>query len=321
MAEERSGWRRREEAGTTTSRVTRKASPEAARAERELLARLGLKAKASNDEVEAAHVELVKFLESAPPEVRRWAQSQIAAVDEAYALLSDPTIDVAAAGSAGSDTGRVAARQQRATGRSPLVRRGAIAAVAAAVIAFVVVVVYRSGGDSPAATAGGTTVTDAAAQIDQAQIDQAQVAQLMEKIAANPNDVASLVQLGDIFFQAGDYNVAGAWMQKAVTIDPKNVTARLALGAAQFNLGNGVEAERQWREVIAIDPENVEAYYDLGFLYLSRDPPDEASAREAWSKVIEIAPNSEVAKTVATHLKGLESPPASTTAPTTTSGE
>ena len=83
--------------------------------------------------------------------------------------------------------------------------------------------------------------------------------------------------------------------------------ARLALGAAQFNLGDVADARRQWLRVIALDPKNVEAYYDLGFLYLSKDPPDMAAAKEMWRKVVEMAPpGSDVAKTVATHLKGLE---------------
>ena len=64
-------------------------------------------------------------------------------------------------------------------------------------------------------------------------------------------------------------------------------------------------------------PRNVEAYYDLGFLYLSKKPSDTARAKAAWSKVIEIAPKSAVAKTIATHLKGLDGS-SQTTAPTTT---
>ena len=68
--------------------------------------------------------------------------------------------------------------------------------------------------------------------------------------------------------------------------------ARLALGAAKFNLGDVADAQRDWLRVIALDPENVEAYYDLGFLYLSEDPPDMARAKKMWRKVVELAPGS-----------------------------
>ena len=188
--------------------------------------------------------------------------------------------------------------------------------VAAAVV--IGIVVYQSGSPSSTSAAAGQTpaATDTTATSGP-QVDQAQVAALMTKISANPKDAAALTSLGDIYFQAGDYNTAGGWMAKVVALQPKDIKAHLALGAAQFNLGNVAEAEKQWKQVVAVDPRNVEAYYDLGFLYLSKKPSDTARAKAAWSKVIEIAPKSAVAKTIATHLKGLDGSSA-TAAPTTT---
>ena len=58
-----------------------------------LLARLGLHPTASAQEVEAAHDGLVDYLEGAPADLRTWARVQIGSIDEAFALLSDPTID------------------------------------------------------------------------------------------------------------------------------------------------------------------------------------------------------------------------------------
>lgn len=173
----------------------------------------------------------------------------------------------------------------------------------------VVVAIYNMGGGQDEATSQG-----AAQAPSLSPGDEFRVSKLMEKLQAKPNDVATLVQLGDIFFNAQDYNGAGAWMQRAVAIEPGNVKARLALGAAEFNLGDLPDARRDWLRVIALDPENVEAYYDLGFLYVSEDPPDMDKVKEMWGKVVELAPESNVAKTVATHLEGLEGA-ASTAAP------
>jgi tetratricopeptide (TPR) repeat protein len=139
------------------------------------------------------------------------------------------------------------------------------------------------------------------------QIDQARVAGLMQKITADPKDVTSLQELGDIYFAAGDYSTAGGWMEKILAADPKNLTARLALGAAAFNLGKADDAEEQWRQVLEVDPNNIEAHYDLGFMYLSKNPPDMANVKAEWDKVIEIAPDSDVAKTVQQHLTSFES--------------
>jgi Flp pilus assembly protein TadD len=287
-------------------------SPDARAAlERELLARLGLSDKASDDDVETAHTDLVKFLEGAPSGLTAWAGREIASIDEAYALLSDPRADLSALAAKGTPVASPARG-----GGVHLSYRLLLAVVGIAAATVIGVAVYESGKPSSASAepAATTSATDPSAP----QVDETQVAQLMQKISANPNDLAALTALGDLYFQAGDYNTAGGWMAKVVAIKPKDVKARLALGAAQFNLGNVAAAEKEWKQVVALDPKNVEAYYDLGFLYLSKKPADNAKAKAAWAKVVAIAPNSEVAKTIATHLKTLDGSSTSATSGTTT---
>jgi Cytochrome c biogenesis factor len=249
--------------------------------------RLGLTSEASDEDVESAHRDVVSFLEGAPEGLRRWAQGEIAAADDAYATLSAPAS---------------ASAPRRA---SPL-RRIVIGVVTLGVSAGIVVGIYDLGGGKSEAGSQGAGAGAAKAQ-SLSPSDEAQIAELMKKASANPKDAASFVQLGNIFFKAGDYNNAGGWMERAVAIDPGNVKAGLALGASKFNLGDVADARRDWLRVIAADPKNVEAYYDLGFLYLSKNPPEMAEAKRMWRKVVAMAPpGSEVAKTVATHLKGLE---------------
>jgi len=303
-----------------TPPVNRKASADAASVERELLARLGLKPTASDDDVEIAHTDLARFLESAPAGLEQWARREIAAADEAYALLSDPKADLAAmASTAGTSAPAPAPARSGGVLLSNRVLVGVVGVAAAVVIG---IVVYQSGSPSSTSAAAGQTTTTADPNATATpQVDQAQVAALMTKISANPKDAAALTALGDIYFQAGDYNTAGGWMAKVVALKPSDVKAHLALGAAQFNLGNVAAAEKEWKQVVVLAPRNVEAYYDLGFLYLSKKPSDTAAARAAWSKVVEIAPNSAVAKTIATHMKGLDGSAAAATPTTTTKGK
>ena len=130
----------------------------------------------------------------------------------------------------------------------------------------------------------------------------------MAKISANPKDIASLQSLGDIYFAAADYKTAIGWEEKILAVDPKNQVALLAAGAAQFNQGDKAAAKKHWLKAAALYPNVAEVHYDLGFLYLSQTPPDLAKATAEWERVIAIDPTSEVAKTVATHLKSLKSP-------------
>jgi cytochrome c-type biogenesis protein CcmH/NrfG len=252
-----------------------------------LYARFGLTPQAGDEEVEKAHEEIVGFLRGAPDGIGHWAHSEILALDEARARLAEPT--------------PAPSRGNQRRSNSPL-RRFAVGIVTLAVTVGVVIAVYNVGGGqsepgSQQAAAGQQGLNPS---------DEAQVAELMKKLKADPKDAATLVALGNLYFQAGDFNTAGSWMEQAVTIESGNVKARLALGASLFNLGDAADAERHWLRVVAIEPKNVEAFYDLGFLYLSKNPPDMARAKQMWRKVIEIAPDSAVAKTVATHLKGLE---------------
>lgn len=64
--------------------------------EKELLARLGLTRDANTQDIEAAHDDVIAFLESAPEGLRDWAKHEIAMADEAYALLFDPTAGIPA---------------------------------------------------------------------------------------------------------------------------------------------------------------------------------------------------------------------------------
>ena len=161
-------------------------------------ARLGLTSQAGAEDVERAHRELVDFLEGAPQGARRWAQGEIAAADAAYAAISNP------------------ARARRARRASPL-RRILVGIVTLAVSAGVVVVVYSMGGGKSEAESGNGGAT-AAPSLSPG--DEFRVSKLMGKLKAEPNDVATLVQLGDLFFQARDYNSAGGWMKRAVAIEP-----------------------------------------------------------------------------------------------------
>jgi tetratricopeptide (TPR) repeat protein len=197
------------------------------------------------------------------------------------------------------------------------VRRIAVfGAVVVGVVAIAIAGFNLNGGTGVPAI-NGTPAPEAAASPG---VDTAKVAELMTKITADPKDTVSLQSLADIYYGAGDYENASGFLQKIVAVDPKNVTALIALGAAQFNLGKADGAEEQWRAVLAIEPDNLEAHYDLGFMYLSLNPPDLANVRLEWGKVMTIAPDSDVAKTVATHLASLDASPAPSAASVGASG-
>jgi len=306
-----------------TAQSTAPTRTDASSVETALLARLGLLPSASSQDVEAAHDALLEFLEAAPSDLRVWARLQVAAIDEAFALLSDPTIDrtalaapaVAAAADVPAPTRTLATAHVGLSDAGPqtvapagrrVTRRLFIGAAAIVAVIAIAIAGFNLNGGAGVPPINGSPAPQAAASPG---VDPAQVTPLMEKIKANPNDVASLQALADLYYQADDYATAGGFLERIVAIDPKNVVGLLALGAVDYNQGDVANAEKQWRSVLAIDDRNVDAHYYLGFMYLSKNPPDMASVKLEWAKVVAIAPDSNIAKSVAQHLASLEASP------------
>lgn len=223
-----------------------------------------------------------------------------------HAAAPEPPVEARPRRSASPEPARaVSASPARASSR-----RRRLATILGVVAAGAVVFGVYAAGKPSVPAFNGNADEAASATSSQAQLDQTRVAELMKRIAANPRDVAALQELGDLYFQAGDYKTASGWESKVLAIDPKNTQALLGLGASQFNLGNAKDAEKDWLQVVAIDPKKAEAHYDLGFLYLSSTPPDLAKVRSEWQKVVAIDPTSDIAKTVTAHLKSFNSSPA-----------
>lgn len=87
-----------------------------------------------------------------------------------------------------------------------------------------------------------------------------------------------------------------------VEADPADVDARLELGVLLLQSGDLAAAEEQWVAAAEQDPERVEALYNLGFLYMSKEPADTAKARDAWQKVLEIEPDFPQADIIRNHM-------------------
>jgi tetratricopeptide (TPR) repeat protein len=314
---------------------------DAAEYKQELLGRLGLRADASDQDVESAHNGLVEFLELAPHEVKTWAQAQTADVDEAFAILSGPETDmvpptglVALAQDAPVEAPAVEAPATAAqlpapatappapatstagasswmptalAGNKPLQKKISVAAAIVLIAGIGVGVYFNKGSDVPGINGTPTGQSQASATPSVAPVDQAKVSALMKKISANPKDTVSLLGLGDLYFAANDYKNASLWEQKVLAIEPKNQAALLSLGAAFYNQGNMVEAKKPWLTAATLYPKLATVHNNLGFLYMSQEPADNAAAIVEFNKVIAIDPKSEAAKTVLTHLKGLQS--------------
>lgn len=255
---------------------------------------LGLTPDAGDVEVEQTRERLEEYLADAPPELAGWARAQRSgAYGRPVTTATTPL----------NPQGGAVRRR-----RSPLVPLSIVAVATA-----VGVIVYNiPDGGTAAADPKAAASTPAHAQgtmpaATPEPLDQAKVDGLNKKIAANPKDTKALKELANEYSRTEMYKEAAATQAKILEVEPKNTDARLAYGVAHFNMNDLPTAEKAWNEVVAQDPKNVEAYYDLGFLHLSKSPPQMDKAQAAWEKVVELDPTSELAGTVKSHLDKFKS--------------
>ncbi|MDR2975323.1 MAG: tetratricopeptide repeat protein [Propionibacteriaceae bacterium] len=110
-----------------------------------------------------------------------------------------------------------------------------------------------------------------------------------------------------------DPAILRAEMEARIAVDPNDADAHLQLGVLLFNQDDMDGAKAEWDKVLAIDPTSTRAWYNLGFWYLYQTPSDNAKAKEAWNKVIELDPQSDLASSVEDHMSAITDPSPSAT--------
>ena len=115
-----------------------------------------------------------------------------------------------------------------------------------------------------------------------------------------------LRDLGKLYFDSGLYQDAVVQFEKALQLAPDDVEVLLSLGVAEYSLNNYAAAEQHWLRATEVAPALPEPWYNLGFLYLSLDPPDADRAEQAWGKVVELVPGTSMAATAQQLLDRLD---------------
>lgn len=249
----------------------------------ELLAALGLPADATPDQIRDA-AERVRALAEPPTED-----------DGTYA---DPER---------VETGEPAPAPRAKAGTSASQRKSPLRLLAAAALLLGMGWAVYTLGDTSGLPEGHPSVSQSAAAVE-ATLDEVKVAELTARIDADPSDTASVRALAEEYFRVGRYADSALWQARIVERAPDDVDARLILGVAYFNDGQLDAAEAQWTRAAELAPTSPDPWYNLGFLFLSRNPPDYERVESAWRKVIQLAPDSDIARTAQNHLERLASP-------------
>ncbi len=194
-------------------------------------------------------------------------------------------------------------------------RRVRVAAVTAAIVVV--------GGVAYAATQrGGTQVPSArpstGATTAASVLDLAQVGSLMQRITADPKDVAAWARLGALYFNAGstaagdgDGASAADYFAKATdffakrrALAPGDVSAWLDEGAAALASRQRARSFTALSKAVAMEPGNQLAHFDLGIWYLNASPAQPDAATREFRTVIGIDATTSLGKAAAQRLAG-----------------
>ncbi len=88
-----------------------------------------------------------------------------------------------------------------------------------------------------------------------------------EILQRRPRHVGALVNLGIIYFEAGNLRSAMNSLQQAIRETPQNTQAHLNLGVLHLSTGNTHFAHEEFLTVLSLDPDNTSAHINLGLIY------------------------------------------------------
>lgn len=113
-----------------------------------------------------------------------------------------------------------------------------------------------------------------------------------------------LVLLGRCYYYNRDYNKAENTISSVIRNSTSDKLAYFTMGNIKNKLNKLDEAIDMWEKAIELDPEYCEAYYNLGVGYYKKK--NILKAREYWSKVPLLHPDSDTLEAVEEALKSTE---------------
>jgi len=152
---------------------------------------------------------------------------------------------------------------------------------------------------APAAAAGG-------GQQQPAAFDESRASALRSTAQQSPSDVASRVELGNMYFDAARYPEAAQWYEQALRVNPRDVNVSTDLGIAYYYMNDPDKALAQFDKSLAIDPRHAKTLMNIGIVR-AFGKQDLKGAAEVWQKVVEVAPASDEARAARQALDGIRS--------------
>ena len=128
--------------------------------------------------------------------------------------------------------------------------------------------------------------------------------ELNERIENDPTDFHAYLELGTMYSMIGRYEEASEYYESYIELQPNDNRVRNALAEMYTNSGNFEKAISHLEEASRIDPDDEFALYNLGVIFASKG--DTLSAKDAWQKLVDKNPASEMGISAGQNLLKLQ---------------
>jgi len=169
----------------------------------------------------------------------------------------------------------------------------AVAGVLFGLLAGWVIGSQQAGSRMPAPPPAATTAAPAPAGAGSQAIplDEARATSLKDVAGRQPSDPAPRVQLGNMYFDAERFDEAIAWYTDALKLDPSDVNVSTDLGVSYYYTNRPDRALEQFDRSLELDPMHTKTFLNMGIVK-AFGKQDLEGAAAAWTKVVELAPDS-----------------------------
>lgn len=116
-----------------------------------------------------------------------------------------------------------------------------------------------------------------------------QIDTLQSILKDDPKNLNALIQMGNLYFDADQFNQAIETYSKVLQIEPKNADVRTDLGIMYRKKGDYDRAIAEFKRAAEMAPKHVNSRYNLGIVLL-HDKGDIKGAIKAWEDFLRVEP-------------------------------
>ncbi len=135
---------------------------------------------------------------------------------------------------------------------------------------------------------------------------QKQISILKSILKDDPKNLKALIELGNLHFDAEQFDSAIQAYSQALAVDPNNPDVRTDMGIMFRRKGDFDRAVAEFKKAAESNPQHVNSRYNLGVVLL-HDKGDIKGAIKAWEEFLKVEPNGSRSENIRNQLEKMKS--------------